>query len=100
MLTARAGIPDHLITNYHGLLSDPRVEKWLLMDNPINTALILVGYFVLIFAIKTVMASRDPLELKSFIFVYNIFQVAVSFYIGYEVSPLSLSSTSKRQVCL
>ena len=65
---------------------DPRVAKWPLMDNPINTGLILSGYFVGIMLIKYVMASRKPFELKSFIFVYNIFQVVVSFYIGYEVS--------------
>ena len=58
------------------------------MDNPINTALILLGYILTIVLIKAVMANRAPFELKSFIFVYNIFQVAVSFYIGYEVSEL------------
>lgn len=65
---------------------DPRVQDWPLMNNPINTAIILVAYFAVIKLINVVMAKREAFELKPLLIVYNLAQVLVSFYISYEVS--------------
>lgn len=55
------------------------------MRDPILTLAILVAYVASIVSIKFIMRNKKPFELRFFIFVYNVAQVVVSFYIFYEV---------------
>jgi len=79
------------IYNDYLSIGDKRVENWLLMDTPVLTSVILVTYFISIYAIKLVMANRKPFDLKGFLYLYNFAQVVVSFYISCEVIYRSLN---------
>lgn len=64
---------------------DERVEKWLFMETPTITCGILIAYVLSIIFIRVSMSKRDAFELRTFLILYNLFQVIASFYIFAEV---------------
>lgn len=71
---------------------DKRTKHWPLVDCPVLIMVGLVGYLVLLYVIRKVMEHRKPFHLKTFLIVYNLFQVIVSFYISAEVLAVAIES--------
>ncbi|XP_050536828.1 elongation of very long chain fatty acids protein AAEL008004-like isoform X2 [Daktulosphaira vitifoliae] len=66
---------------------DDRTKDWFLMSNPLPTALICLSY---VYTVKhlgpRLMANRKPMELRSLLILYNLFQVIFSTWLFYELS--------------
>ncbi|XP_050536829.1 elongation of very long chain fatty acids protein AAEL008004-like isoform X3 [Daktulosphaira vitifoliae] len=64
---------------------DDRTKDWFLMSNPLPTALICLSY---VYTVKhlgpRLMANRKPMELRSLLILYNLFQVIFSTWLFYE----------------
>ena len=70
------------------VLTDPRVENWLLMKNPTSILIIHVAYLLVVWLGPKLMASRPPLRLKPVLIPYNFALQALSIYMFYEVRLL------------
>ncbi len=65
---------------------DKRVDGWFMMQSPLPTLIICLTYVYLVkVAGPRYMKDRPPMKIKGFLVVYNLFQVALSTYIFYEV---------------
>ena len=66
---------------------DRRIDGWPLMDSPWPTVALCLTYVYLVkVAGPRFMRNREPYDVRSFLIVYNFFQVAFSVYIFTEVS--------------
>ncbi|XP_054835034.1 elongation of very long chain fatty acids protein 1 isoform X2 [Eublepharis macularius] len=78
---------DSLVNMYRDFMNgaDPRIATYPLMGTPwLMTGILLsYAYFVLSLGPR-IMANRKPLNLKTFMLVYNFSMVALSIYIVYE----------------
>ncbi|XP_077190235.1 very long chain fatty acid elongase 1 isoform X2 [Paroedura picta] len=78
---------DSLVKMYQDFMkgADPRIASYPLMGTPwlMTTILLSYSYFVLSLGPR-IMANRKPLNLKTFMIVYNFSMVALSIYIVYE----------------
>jgi hypothetical protein len=74
------------------VVSESMVDTWFLMGGPTPVLCIVACYlyFVLKMGPK-LMASRQPLNAKPFIIVYNFAMVILSLYVATMVSLLRLS---------
>lgn len=71
-----------LVKMYNDLMekADPRVEGWFMMSSPWPSLVICVAYFVFVKMGPTIMANREPFELKKVLIVYNFCMVLLSTY--------------------
>ena len=81
-----------LYDSYRDLMdnkSDPRVNDWFLMSDPLPTLLICLSYayFVKVLGPK-LMENRKPFDLRKTMICYNLFQVIFSSWIINEVLEL------------
>lgn len=75
------------------VISDPRTKGWLLMSNPIPQIIIIAFYIYFVISLgPKIMENRKPFDLKRVLIVYNIFVVALSVYMCYEVIVILFSS--------
>ena len=66
---------------------DPRANDYFLMQSPIPMLLIVAVWYKFIFDWGPIfMKNRKPMELKSIMMVYNLFQVFANAYIINVVS--------------
>lgn len=66
-------------------ISDPRTTDWPLMQSPIPTIAMVLGYlYVILFLGPRLMANRKPFKLKEVLVLYNGGQVLFSLYMMYE----------------
>nr|WMZ00126.1 elongation of very long chain fatty acids protein 1a [Plecoglossus altivelis] len=76
------------ILKFHDYLlkrTDTRVRDYLLMQNPVQMTVILLGYILFsVYAGPRLMANRKPFHLKSPMIIYNFSMVALNAYIVYE----------------
>lgn len=69
------------------LSTDPRIADYPLMQSPFLVMGILLAYVYFVLSLgPRLMANRKPLNLKTFMVLYNFFLVGLSLYIVYEVS--------------
>ncbi|CAF0968056.1 unnamed protein product, partial [Brachionus calyciflorus] len=76
--------------NYYLTVADKRLENRFGMGgilSPIGTIAI---YSILLITIRKFMENRKPYELKTFMLLYNIFQVVASFYNSFELIYLAI----------
>lgn len=66
-------------------LSDKRVEKWPLMDNPLPTLAISTSYLLFLWLGPKYMKNREPFQLRKTLIVYNFSMVFLNFFIFKEV---------------
>ena len=64
---------------------DERVRDWPLMKSVFPTVTIVILYLLFVIMGQRWMRDKKALELRRFMFVYNIFQVIFCTYITYEV---------------
>ena len=65
---------------------DKRMDDYPLMNNPLHTAMICCIYvFLVTFAGPRYMQDRKPMNLKSFLVVYNAAMVILSAYMFIQV---------------
>jgi len=65
--------------------ADPRADAYYLMrSGKFNTISTLTYLFIVLFAGKRFMRNREPLNIRKFIFVYNLIMVVFSSYLFYE----------------
>ena len=65
---------------------DKRMDEYPLMSNPLHTAMICCVYFYLIiFAGPRYMKDRKPMEIRTFMIIYNALMVLLSSYIVVQV---------------
>lgn len=79
--------PHNIMEFYNELwtLRDKRVDDWLFMSSPWpGITLSIIYWYICIVLGPTMMKDRPAFELKRFIQVYNIFQVALSAWIFVE----------------
>lgn len=67
------------------LFSDVQMREWPLMGSIWPTVMIIICYVLFIYYGQRWMQRRNAFELRSFMFVYNFFQVILCAYITYEV---------------
>nr|XP_056700157.1 elongation of very long chain fatty acids protein 1 [Euleptes europaea] len=78
---------DSLVNMYQNFMkgTDPRIATYPLMGTPWLMSGILLSYAYFVFSLgPRIMANRKPLNLKTFMVVYNFSMVALSVYIVYE----------------
>jgi len=68
------------------VLSDNRVDGWLLTDSYIHTVLLSMVYVVMTIVGPYVMKDRPPVNIRVTMLVYNFVMVIFSYYIFHEVS--------------
>jgi hypothetical protein len=56
-----------------------------MMSSPIPSALICLGYFVVVYMGPSLMANRPAFKIRELLVVYNFAMVALSGYLFYEV---------------
>lgn len=67
-------------------LADPRSQDWWLCCSPLVPATIIAVYLLLVKKWgPAFMAQRAPFKIEPVIIVYNVAQVAVCFFIFWEV---------------
>ncbi|CAF3993007.1 unnamed protein product, partial [Rotaria sordida] len=64
--------------------SDPRTSDLFMMDSPIPSTLICLGYLIVVWMGPTFMANRPAYNIRQLLLVYNVFMVALSGYLFYE----------------
>lgn len=66
-------------------ISDPRVSDWPLMDSPVPTIALVIGYlYVVLFLGPRVMANKKPFKLNRILVLYNASQVIFSLIMLWE----------------
>lgn len=83
--------------------TDPLTKNWFLAGKPYQIASILIVY--LIFATRLgpwYMRNKRPYDLRTVIKYYNLFQIAASLYLFYQVCIISrfIISNFYLRVCL
>ncbi|CAD1475277.1 unnamed protein product, partial [Heterotrigona itama] len=80
--------------------SDPRVNNWAMMSGPFPTIFICLfyAYFVKVLGPK-LMENRKPFELKKVLLYYNLFQVAFSTWLFYEVCETFSNAVESKLRC-
>ncbi len=58
------------------------------MSSPIPSALICLGYFVVVCMGPRLMANRSAFKIRELLIIYNFAMVALSGYLFYEVNRL------------
>lgn len=84
-------------------LPDPRVEHYpLLGGHPWPTVVILLLYLWFVYQGPSFMAKKQPMNLKSFLLIYNFGLILLSGFMFYEVSITILSTPISVlvQICL
>lgn len=80
---------DPEIAEYFNLIPfppDPRAKNLPFMDNPLPTIGMIYAYLAWVLVVgPTYMRDRKPMQLTNTLFYYNLFQVALSAYMFYEV---------------
>lgn len=75
--------------------TDPRTRNWLLLSGtPVYVWALTAAYLTFIFVGKRVMSTRQPFDLRGFMFFYNMGLVALSMYMFVEVRALTELSFS------
>ncbi|CAF3528259.1 unnamed protein product [Rotaria sordida] len=64
--------------------SDPRTSDLFMMDSPIPSTLICLGYLIVVWMGPIFMANRPAYNIRQLLLVYNVFMVALSGYLFYE----------------
>jgi hypothetical protein len=59
-----------------------------MMNSPIPTALICLGYLVIVGMGPTLMANRPAFHIRHLLIVYNFAMVVLSGYLFYEVNQI------------
>ncbi|GIY39365.1 elongation of very long chain fatty acids protein AAEL008004 [Caerostris darwini] len=68
---------------------DPRVAKWPLMDTPVTTIALVIGYLIFVKLVgPSLMRNRKPFDLRLIMTVYNFSQVVVSSWIFMNLGML------------
>ena len=71
---------------------DKRMDGLPLLSSPVYTALICLTYVYLVtIAGPNYMKDRKPMNIKSFLIIYNAFQVLLSAYIFVQVTKNNIS---------
>lgn len=65
---------------------DPRTTDLFMMESPIPSALICLGYLVFVCMGPKLMANRSPYKIRELLVLYNVAMVALSGYLFYEVN--------------
>ncbi|XP_074036572.1 very long chain fatty acid elongase AAEL008004 [Leptinotarsa decemlineata] len=66
-------------------ISDPRTADWPLMQSPVPTLMMVLGYlYVIIFLGPRMMENRKPFKLREVLIIYNGAQVLYSLFMLYE----------------
>uniref|UniRef100_A0A2C9JHA9 Elongation of very long chain fatty acids protein n=1 Tax=Biomphalaria glabrata TaxID=6526 RepID=A0A2C9JHA9_BIOGL len=75
-----------LVEGYNDIFkyADTRVENWFMMQSPIPSLLICIGYFIFVWVSPSLMKNHKAYELRNLLVVYNLAMVALSTYIFYE----------------
>ncbi len=60
-----------------------------MMDSPIPSAVICLGYLVIVCIGPSLMANRPAFKIRELLIVYNFSMVALSGYLFYEVNQLN-----------
>ncbi|XP_033215083.1 elongation of very long chain fatty acids protein 4-like isoform X2 [Belonocnema kinseyi] len=82
---------------YYYEMADPRVTDWLLMGDLWPTLLIIASYLYFVFQCgPRFMKDRPAYQLKTFIRLYNIFQVVANVYIVHEILAVYPDGTALR----
>lgn len=71
---------------------DPRTVNLFMMDSPVPSALICLGYLVVVYLGPKFMANRPAYNIRELLLAYNFAMVLLSGYLFYEVDTLHLSS--------
>ncbi|XP_010167959.1 elongation of very long chain fatty acids protein 1 isoform X2 [Antrostomus carolinensis] len=77
-----------IVTMYQDFMkkADPRIADYPLMQSPFLVMGILLAYVYFVLSLgPRLMANRKPLNLKTFMVLYNFFLVGLSLYIVYEM---------------
>ncbi|CAN9503326.1 unnamed protein product [Ophioblennius macclurei] len=76
---------------YHGILEngDKRTDNWLLVYSPVPISCIFFCYLIIIWVGPKLMATRQPVNLKPVLIVYNFAMVCLSAYMFYEFTASS-----------
>jgi len=74
-----------LLVTLYNIIIDPRVQDWFLVYSPWPTISLCLGYLLMCYMGPRMMASRQPLELKPLLVLYNFAMVGLSVYIFMEV---------------
>lgn len=70
---------------------DPRTNHWPLIASPVPGITILAAYLYFVISWgPRYMANRKPFKLENVLIFYNLIQVAVSVFLFYEVSIISI----------
>ncbi|CAF3166759.1 unnamed protein product [Rotaria socialis] len=64
--------------------SDPRTSDLFMMNSPIPSALICIGYLIAVCLGPKFMANRSPYNIRQLLLVYNVTMVVLSGYLFYE----------------
>jgi len=64
--------------------SDPRTVNMFMMDSPLPSALICLGYLIVVYLGPKFMANRPAFNIREVLLVYNFAMVALSGYLFYE----------------
>ena len=72
---------------------DPRTSHLFMMDSPLPSALICLGYLVVVLMGPRLMANRPAFKIREILIIYNFSMVILSGYLFYEVN---LSSDGKK----
>ena len=67
---------------------DPRTSHLFMMDSPIPSAVICLGYLVVVLMGPRFMANRPAFQIREILIIYNFAMVALSGYLFYEVTFL------------
>ena len=77
---------------------DKRMDGLPLLSSPVYTALICLTYVYLVtIAGPNYMKDRKPMNIKSFLIIYNGFQVLLSAYIFVQVTKNNISLSPRSQ---
>lgn len=73
------------LTKFNSNFSDPRTRDWILIGSIYQISLILIVYlFVILYWGPRFMKNRLPYSLKTFIKIYNIFQIITNAWLVRE----------------
>ena len=65
---------------------DRRVDGWFLMESPLPTIILCASYVYFVkVAGPNYMKDKKPMNIRSFLIVYNLFQIVLSTYIFVNV---------------
>ena len=81
---------NNYIPVYVFIVTDPRVENWLMMQSYVPTLCVVGIYLVMAITGPRIMASRKPINVQLPMLIYNLGLVVLSVYMFYEVSVIIL----------